>query len=99
MENFSLFNLLRALGGANAGADGGESAADKGNESHAGGETPRTNGAPHAAESEDGAQKTGGAKSPSDMGGQTNVLAEVLERHEKISNRIKSKTYRPPHGR
>ena len=98
MENFSLFNLLRALGGVNAGADGRERAADRGSDSHAGGEAPRTNGAPPAAGSEGGTQKAGGAKSASDAGGQANMLAEVLERHEKISNRIKSKTYRPPRG-
>lgn len=72
MENFSLFNLLRALGGAD-----GDSASGDGTK-NTGGESREKHGAPHAESAED-------------KGAGANVLAAVLERHERVSNRIKNR--------
>ena len=100
MENFTLFNLFRALGGIFAdgnAADGADGETNSDNIRPAGGANfagagIRQGGTTAAPK---GGQQ-GNAQSPYAAAGQANVLAAVLERHEKISNRIKSK---PPDGR
>ena len=99
MENFSLFNLLRALGAANAGIDG-DGGTDTGGGSRADGEILRAGSDTYAGTENNAGRTAGkgvtGGAPPPPRGGQANVLATILERHEKISNRIKN---RPPNGR
>ena len=106
MENFTLFNLLKALGGMGTANSG---AADTASEARGSNACPlRTDGADTVSTGRGGGQngtatgRNGGGQNgdmprgagapPPPYDGQTNVLAAVLERHEKIANRIK----RPP---
>ena len=111
MENFTLFNLLKALGGMGT-ADSG--AADTAGEARGGNACPpradgagtvnagRANSGQNCTDSGRGGQNCtdsgrggqngdtrGAGAPPPPRDGQTNVLAAVLERHEKIANRIR----------
>ena len=95
MENFTLFNLLKALGGMGAADTGGEAVDGDAEQPRAGGAGTFNAGHAEAGGArQNGCTPRGENAPPPPRDGQTNVLAAVLERHEKIANRIR----RPPSG-